>query len=272
MYFYIFEFILFVIIIILLYMFKIAVQEIFGLGIRCSSGSRSGLEDVAGFGGKRSESVFEFIECVENAFRKNCLAGKDAFEVIRPKFYGNAKHWLSYVESKVVSDWAKLRTELIGHYGTSSAFGVIRQLINLRFRPGEDFEAFVWRFRELYLKWRPDSCEIEIVLALVDQLPVSVSCLFVDVERLTLQEIILRYRRHGCSVEPSENRNRSSVVEAERDLSAEYRPGRQFIREERPHMFRGICYRCHQSGHIARNCSVRLNTNGSNDRAVTENH
>ena len=58
---------------------------------------------------------------------------------------------------------------------------------------GDDFEKFVWEFRNLYLLWDPSAYEADIISALVKRLPRPLPFLLMHV--VQIEDLIRQFHR-----------------------------------------------------------------------------
>lgn len=220
------------------------------------------MADFPAFSGKREESVREFIEQVEREAKIKGYSEDDRVNIVISRLTGNARSWFLFFKgdaSKVT--WELLKYGLIDQYGNGEGeMQILGKLLNLKFEDGMDFENFAWKYREMYLRWRPNASTEDVVRAMLELLPGHISFLFHRDKNVTFPELLKRVRLYGNQKWYSEERNLQNVVPLRQRVwevpGQPVGPRRQNFEPRRINDRTRInCFKCGANGHYARECS-----------------
>lgn len=209
------------------------------------------------FRGTPEESVDEFVRRVDVEAALSSLNDRATVRLAVESLSGNAARWFEFMAFRPEElSWCNLRAWLREQYLRSgSPLCGAQRLLRIKFKIGEDFEDFAWRFRDLYLEWRPDASETEVAQALVEQLP--------DVHRLPLslvnfhsvREVMTRVRRLSLPAPMGNSRSQVEIADAPLLNAPEVQHSAVENVDRRGFGRAGVrCYQCGGLGHIARFC------------------
>lgn len=103
------------------------------------------------FSGGPWEDIFKFISDVEDL--TGWISDEGRVEFAASRLRGNAGQWFRFrkFQSEAIN-WGSLREQLLRQYGRIyNRADLADELFSKKFSIGEDFERFVWEFRNLYL-------------------------------------------------------------------------------------------------------------------------
>lgn len=137
-----------------------------------------------------------FITRLEDEFHVLKIEDNTRVEIASSCLIGNARQWWRYISRPDIS-WEEFKIELFRQYSNlHSRVAIGRSLLNLKYELGRNFESFVWKYRELYLLWRNNSSESEMIVDLVEQLPSELRLLLQDNENLNLIGLINKVKQY----------------------------------------------------------------------------
>lgn len=209
------------------------------------------------FSGLPTEDIFKFIADIEDLTGWVSEEERVSFAISRLR--GNAGQWFRFRRFRAdLLDWNALREHLLRQYGQIfNRADLADELFSKQYSLGEDFEQFVWKFRNLYLLWDPDAFEADIISALVKRLPGPLPFLLMHVQHI--ENLIRQFHRCqnirslSTTVSPPEPTRMEPIV------TSYSTPRRSEPRvSARPQMSTTrSCYRCGEVGHLAPACPRR---------------
>lgn len=214
---------------------------------------RSGLS----FSGTPGESVDEFVRRVDVEAALSTLSDRATVRLAVESLSGNAARWFEFMAFRPEElSWLNFRTWLREQYlGSGSPLCGAQRLLQIEFKIGEDFEDFAWRFRDLYLEWRPDASESEVAQALVERLPDAQRLPLSLVNFRSVREVMIQVRRFSPPAPVSNSRPQGGPADAPCLNAPEVQQPAPEHMERRGFGRTGVrCYQCGGLGHIARLC------------------
>lgn len=215
------------------------------------------------FSGEPDEDVEDFIAGISKLQLLNQWADCEAVRYVISNLVGNASFWLDYKKFKISGmSWEFLKRELRKMYGKQvSEMEALREVIQMKYQPGTNFETFVWRFRAGCLKANPNIEEREIVELILSGLDKQARFLFsrefTGKTNWNIVDIICHFRAISNmlpgDLEPTKVDARTEAssnlvsVAAEEEPAAGRFEGRKRVR----------CFRCRKAGHLARACPTK---------------
>ena len=163
------------------------------------------------FGGKDNIKPLDFISATERYFATLALPQHQWLLQIDYHLKGTARQWWNYKRSQVRS-WTEFTSSFLSYYDSLISREELQRDLEVRQKPNENLERFVWRKHELYRQLHPTSTDKQMTQYVIGLLHSDLKVLLRSMEICDLEQLVQKGRVLQQDLKEADNEQRGTVT------------------------------------------------------------